>query len=198
MGNRKTIKRQEERRYARLRREELKVTDLDFNSFVKKLAPNAVFAMSTTAVTQSADPPTEETNEMGTVEVAKDFGTERRALVQAVANAQYAKARELEKKFYITDERPLHPKDAVERIKAGKFVYSNAKTAEDEEEWEWGGNPVYGIRFRDPDKQPDKKGYREAERKLIKEAAAVELEIRVLDPKDALEKVRAFERQTFH
>lgn len=127
-----------------------------------------------------------------------DFRYERGALEAALFSARATKDIEMRKHFGLFEERPITPKKLVEAIQTGKFTYVDEKTADDEGTWDSWMNPARGIKFGDPDRKEDKRGFKKATEAATKVFNAVLTDIAVLDPEKGLKAVREFESKTFH
>lgn len=120
---------------------------------------------------------------------------QRRYISERAYEVYYAKEFELKKAFGLTDTpQPETPKEFIQFIKEGKFIleekYEDARLG-----YVW--NVGSYIRFRDPKVKEDRKGYEAAKKLLDKDVQALRDDIAILDPKESLEKLRAFEAKSF-
>jgi len=99
---------------------------------------------------------------------------------------------QLRDKFKIDFEwRPKTVQEANERLRAGLFTIRNADK-KDPIKYPWGGlQEVFS--WRGPDDQADEKGYDDAVEKFAAFYQPLLDEIRIFDPKDALETLRKIE-----
>lgn len=122
-----------------------------------------------------------------------DFHMERRAMEQAVYTASHEYEVKAREKYHINTIRPKTVKEVFDLLAAKKFEPISDEKMNEVYEW---GNPIQAIRFREH--PADKDGYEKSMQRHIKERAAVILDINVLAPEKALEKVRSFENRTVH
>jgi hypothetical protein len=114
--------------------------------------------------------------------------------VYQIANQHENKLREA---FHLNnDEAPETFDDFVARVKAGKLVFD--KTQKTDRKFSYFGDMLRYITWRDPNVPADQEGFNAAWAKVVETRTAVNDDVAILDPKDALASVRAFETTTFH
>ena len=97
------------------------------------------------------------------------------------------------------DNEPRTGKELLERIKAGKFTFDEDFEKKSLEKNCWGCyGPMSFIKWRDPAKVADKDGYKAWMEKTRKAYQTAQDEIKIKDPKDGLEVLRAFESATIN
>lgn len=109
------------------------------------------------------------------------------------------KDRELQKHFGLTDEdRPQTLKEMIKRIKADQYILPKHVDEEDDED-RWSPYDLMSvIRWRDPAKKEDKKGYAVSKKKLDEASRDVKGHVMILDLEKALKSVESFEEKKFH
>jgi hypothetical protein len=138
---------------------------------------------------QDVTPPQQENTEMNT-----EFAHERRALYDAVRRSVREQDEKARDHFHMKSYRPKTRREAFDMLAAGQYEKFSDKEMDAElMEWE---DPLDGIEFRKHQAQSEK--YYEFTDKLNKAHDAINLDIAVLPPTEALSKVRAFESRTLH
>jgi hypothetical protein len=121
-----------------------------------------------------------------------DIQRTRDYLNDRVSSIFWKKDDELRRQFgLIDDDRPETVTDLLARIAAGKFTISEDK--KDSVDYD----PIRFIKWRDPSVKEDQAGYRLAHAASEKQSTAIRDAIAVLDPKDALAAVQAYEAWTY-
>ena len=111
-----------------------------------------------------------------------------------------AKTNELEQHFGLVDDpAPKSFKELMERIEKKHFVINEEREASNEAGFGW-GCPLDAIRFRDPEKVEDRKGYLEAVKAMHEGMRATEDEIVAYqnDGEKVLAALAKFEANTYH
>lgn len=109
------------------------------------------------------------------------------------------KDKELEKAYHIhDDEMPATVKEAVERIKSGKFTPPDEKLDEEKSKESWNYRWYQHLTWRDPAFPKDKDGYEKAEKVLLAARNETSDIIKVLSEEKGLEALNAFKAKTFH
>lgn len=94
------------------------------------------------------------------------------------------------------DEAPDSFDEFVARVQAGKMTFDkNIKT---DRKFGYFGDMLRYITWRDPNVPADQAGFDAAWAKVLETRTAVNDDVAILEPKDALASVRAFEKATFH
>lgn len=124
--------------------------------------------------------------------------TQRRHLTERAYTVRFEKENELSKHFGLTDTpQPKTVKEFIEFIKTDKFTVGDEKNMDRKLRWSaW--DAAEWIRFRDPDIKEDQDGFDAAMELVNKDYKALKDDILILEPKEGLEKLRAFEEKTFH
>jgi hypothetical protein len=112
------------------------------------------------------------------------------------------KTTELGRHFGLTDDPfPKTWKELMERIEKKQFVVNEEREALAEAQPDWyGGCPINNVRFRDPKKEPDQKGFNEAVKAMHQGMRETEDEIvaHQNDGEKILVALQKFEGKTFH
>lgn len=131
---------------------------------------------------------------------------QREYLRTRLQNSRYAKEVDLRRHFGLEDdEAPQTFKEYIERIKTGKFVEVKRKVLDDEYDYEDEDgdyfdtyNPTRHLRWRDPAKKEDKKGFKIALEKTEAAALKVQGKVMVLEMDKALKALEEFEDAKIH
>lgn len=114
----------------------------------------------------------------------------RRRLYARLDDLFYAKRRQLKIKYAVIDmDPPASAEEFVERVKNGLFVFDDQQEfCGDASSFDW----RYSIRWRDPNKPADNKGFDAALKTLEEEYNNTRDEVAVLDPVEGLKALRKF------
>jgi hypothetical protein len=119
---------------------------------------------------------------------------EREYLRQRLRDIHENHVDSLRVQFYLDDDAPPKSvREIVARIKDGKFEMPAEK-----DDNNWNGNPIWNIRWRDPSKPADHKGFDAAEKKLEEAFTAAKDQIMVMDAATGLKALQEFESFTVH
>lgn len=102
------------------------------------------------------------------------------------------------KDFGLLHDNPPHSwPDLLKRIEDKKFVLDEKDVNRADRQKDWYG-PFYGVTWKDPDKVEDQEGFDAWAEKLETARARVLDDTAILEPKEALDSLRAFETATFN
>lgn len=123
--------------------------------------------------------------------------TARRALSNATFETYRKVDREALEKFgFMEARRPKNAAELIEWIKAGDYITPDTHD-EDYDPADYQYEYLYGITFP-PKVKKDRTGYDKHMVDFAKDKAAVELEINVLEPAEALKSYKRFESKWIH
>lgn len=126
----------------------------------------------------------------------------REVLTSRLNTSKWAKETALRVQFNMDDlPRPTTNKEFAEMLAKGFVTLANPDSIELVKWYDWSTERPYnqydGLRFRDPSKIKDEVAYEAADKVLNIAVTAVKSKIFVLEPKEALAAVEAFETATF-
>ena len=127
---------------------------------------------------------------------ARQEQEQRDYLERRLEAEQYSKDDEARQVFYMDgDSYPGTWEELLQRIKDGKFVYSEAKAKAQEENLSLYG-PFGFVEWRDPNKPADKEGYKAFVKKFHAAHNDARDQIRVLSPAEGLTALETFKALT--